>query len=361
MQKVLFKRLADWTVTALLLVVIFTSCEKDKDGSPDVPAGNMASGSIDPGEAGGGQLITLTGSGIGQIRSIVFEKNNVPAEFQPTLNTETSLIFHVPDTASGGSQNIIFTNVNGRELSVPFNVLAFPTVSAVSNYNFIEGTEITLTGTNLDDVNKIVFSGTTQEITIVSQSRKTLVIEMPATNIARAKLDITNVTGKMTTTQEFVSLSNNFLMFTDTWGAGAYNSGVQSWSWGSSVYGSTDFVKSGTQSLRVDYVDGGLSMFLGSDWGNPAKIFTDFHVPFPSYLSFWARAVGSDVTVVIQPDGGAGIFTGAGEQAVSIPADTWTYFKIPANFLTGKFARLNIKISGSTDKTVYFDDILWVK
>src|SRR6218665_2853289 len=186
MQKVFIKRLAGWGVAAMMLITTLSSCEKDKDGSPDVAAGNMSSGSIDPGEAGGGELITLTGAGIGQIRSIVFEKNNVPAEFQPTLNTETSLIFHVPDTASGGSQNIIFTNVNGRELSVPFNVLAFPTVSAVSNYNFIEGTEITLTGTNLDDVNKIIFISTTQEITIVSQSRKTLVIEMPATNIARA-------------------------------------------------------------------------------------------------------------------------------------------------------------------------------
>jgi hypothetical protein len=361
MQKVFLKQLAGSAIVALLMMISLSSCEKDKDGTPDVPAGDMASGSIEPGEAGGGQLITLTGSGIGQIHSIVFEKNNVPAAFQPTLNTASNLLFYVPDTASGGTQNVIFTNAKGKQLVVPFNVLAFPTVSAVSNYNFSEGTEITLTGTNLDDVSKVVFTGTTQEITIVSKARKALVLKMPATSIARAKLDITNVTGKMTTTQEFVSLSNNFQMFTDTWGPGAYNSGVQSWSWGCAAYPSTDFVKSGTHSLRVDYVDGGLSMFLGSDWGNPAKIFTDYHTPFPSFLSFWARAVGSDVTVSIMPDGGAGTFTGAGEQSVSIPAGNWTYFKIPANFLSGKFARLNIKISGSTDKTVYFDDLLWVK
>ena len=122
MQKVL-KNLAGWGLAAMLMTATFSSCEKDKDGSPEVSAGNMSSGSIDPGEAGGGELITLTGSGIGQIRSVVFEKNNVPAAFQPTLNTETHLIFHVPDTAFGGPQNVI---PMWTERNFPFRLQCWP-------------------------------------------------------------------------------------------------------------------------------------------------------------------------------------------------------------------------------------------
>jgi hypothetical protein len=73
MQKVFLKmKISGWSLAVLLLLATLSSCEKDKDGSPEVAAGDMSSGSIDPGEAGGGQLVTLTGSGIGQIRSIVW-------------------------------------------------------------------------------------------------------------------------------------------------------------------------------------------------------------------------------------------------------------------------------------------------
>jgi IPT/TIG domain len=218
MQKLFFHKIAGWCMTIFTIVILFSSCEKDKDGSPDIKAGNMASGALNPGEAGGGELLTLEGAGIGDIRSIVFEKNNVPAAFQPTLNTETHLIFHVPDTAYGGPQNVIFTNSAGKTLSVPFTVLAFASVSEASNYNFTEGVEITLTGNNLDDVSKVVFTGSTEAITVLSKERKKMVIKMPATQIARATLDITNSTGVTTTTQEFINLDKALKIFTDAYG-----------------------------------------------------------------------------------------------------------------------------------------------
>ena len=340
--------------------ITIASCEKEDDPYSEA-ADNPQANAIAPGQGPANTVLTVTGSNIGGVETISFSNGNIRAEFNPLFNTEGAVIFRVPTEAVPGPQDIVFTNNLGKEFKVAFNVLGLPAITEVSNYNFRASTQLTLTGKNLDDVSAIVLNGTSDAVTIVSKTATSLVITMPATTLAKTKLAITNLAGTSITDQEFVNLDNNFLMFTEDWGPGAYGSGVQSWSWGSNAYASSDFAKSGTKSLRVDYVDGGLSMFLGSDWGSPAKNFTDFHVPFPTYLSFWARAVGSSVTVVIQPDGGAGAFSGAGEQTVTIPADTWTYFKIPAGFITGQFARLNIKISGSTNKTVYYDDLLWVK
>jgi hypothetical protein len=349
------------SLLVVAFALAFTSCKKDSDGSPDVKPGTPVFESITPELAAGGEMITLKGTGLGDIRSIVFEKLNVPAFVMSTLNTETALLFRVPTDAEGGVQNIIFTNSEGKTLTVPFNVLAFPQVNTVSNYDFTEGMEITLTGTNLNDVSDVVLTGTSDHATIVSKTKKVMVIAMPATTATRATLDITNVTGKLTTNQEFVSITNNFIMFADDYGPGAYNSGVQSWSYGCSAYKVVDNFKTGGAALRVDYVDGGLSLFLGSDWGDPMHVFTEWFAPV--YLTFWAKGVGADVSLLIKTDSPPwdGTYSGAGEKTVSVPADVWTYFKIPSSTFTGKYGRLNIIISGTTNRSVIFDDLLYVK
>ncbi len=76
MKSIIVKTLTKLSLLLLTVSVILISCEKDGDGSPDMSAGAMSSGTIAPNSAAGGEVITLTGSGIGQIRSIVFDKNN---------------------------------------------------------------------------------------------------------------------------------------------------------------------------------------------------------------------------------------------------------------------------------------------
>jgi len=359
MQKIFFHKLAGRCIAVLAMVIFFSACEKDKDGTPDVKPGNMASGMLSPAEAGGGDLLTLSGSGIGDIRSIVFEKNNVPAPFTPTLNTESNLIFHVPDTAYGGSQNVIFTNSAGKTLSVAFNVLAFASVSDVSNYNFTEGVEITLTGNNLEDVSKVVFTGTAEEIDIVSKSRKTLVIKMPATEIARSTLDITNSTGKITTTQEFVNLDKALQIFTDGYGPDYGDN-----SWGDGAVISTTEFKSGTKSISKTYAKGNWHVFGFANWwpGTASD-------PAYKYFSFWVKGAAADHILYITGDKRTGGF-GNGDQSapVNVPANVWTYYKIPLSTLnlwaTGSpFNQIGFWIKGpdNQDEKFYLDDVILIK
>lgn len=355
-----------YTLLLLLSAVLYVSCTKgDSDGSWVAPAGNPVSAGFSPDSAANGELVTLKGTGLGDIRSIVFDKENVAASFYSTLNTETTIIFRVPDTAYGGEQKVIVTNSTGKQLILPFRVLAYPTVSSSSLYEFKEDTEITLTGTNLLDVEKVVLTGTTDEAEIIDQTSKSLTIKMPASNVVRTTLDITNATGKLVTSQEFIYIPNNFVAFDDDWGqAAAYGGTVQSWSWGCNPYPFADLKKDGEKSLRVDYTgdDGGLSLFLGADWGDPVlQGFSDYFKA--RHITFWARGDAADVNITIVPDGPwpTGSAQGSGSHTFTVLKDVWTYYKIPMSFITGGYSRLNFKIEGASDKTVYFDNILLVK
>ena len=356
------------TLAFFTSVLVFSACKKEKGMD------NPTSTQLSPGTGAAGEVVTLTGSDLANMQTIVFEKDNVPVLFNPTLNTPNAVIFRVPDTATGGQQNIVFTNTAGKQLLVPFNVLAYPKVTDVSNYNFESGNTLELTGINLEDVNKVVIHGTTDQATIVSKSKKKLVIKMPATNIVRANLDITNPTGMSTTTQEFVYRPNNFIVFDDDWGkAGAYGIGdIQSWSFNCSAYKSTAIApKGGASVLQVDYTKGGggLSTFLGCSWGTPIN--NTFNQQYKTaFITFWARTEEADVNITIVPDnpwsGGDiwGAATASGSKTVTVAKGKWTYFKIPADFITGDYSRLDFKIPGNGETvkiTVYYDDIIMVK
>jgi hypothetical protein len=359
MKRTFIKNIVNASLLIAALALPFNSCQKDSDGSPEVKPGTPVLESMTPDSAQGGALLILKGTGLGDMRSILFEKDSIPAGFLSTLNTETVLMFRVPTDAAGGEQNIIFTNSLNKSLSVPFRVLAYPQVNSVSNYDFETGSQITLTGYNLNDVTKVVLTGTTDEATIISKTKTQLVVEMPATAEFRATLSITNVTGTKATTQEFVSIPNNFIMYADAYGPGAYNAGIQSWSFGCNVSESSTEAKTGTKSLKVDYADGGLSLFLGSDTWADGHWFSDFFTP--TYLTFWAKAVGSNVDLKIVPDSPPWSGWATGQTMVNVPKDVWTYFKIPTTFISGSFGRLDIVIQNAVGKTVYFDDLLFVK
>lgn len=125
-------------VTACTLLLVACSKNDENDGSPKFKPGSMTFAAIDKDSASGGTLLTVKGSALGDIRSIVFDKNNAPASFYSTLNTDNAILFRVPDTAAGGNQQIVLTNSEGTTLNIPFRVLAYPTVNSVSNYNFVE-------------------------------------------------------------------------------------------------------------------------------------------------------------------------------------------------------------------------------
>lgn len=345
MKKIIISRIAAYLLLLGTSTWLLTGCEKDKDGSPDVKTGAMSSGTLAPASAAGGEVITLTGAGIGQIRSIVFDKNNVPANFTSTLNTESNLIFRVPDTAFGGPQNVIFTNADGKTLTVPFSVIALPNVTSAFPTDFETDSEITLTGNNLDDVSSVLLEGTTDAATIVSQSRKQMVIKMPASTANRAKLKLTNSSGVRITDMEFVNVSRALTVFTEQ-----LNNGFESWSWGGDFTASTDDKITGTKSLKAAYDPAG--SWGGMQLGNGGSI----DISTYKYFGFWVKGADVDKNVQFWLNWG-------NQKVITVPANKWTYFRYE---LATNYAGVNT-VNNVTfqifdnGKTLYFDNIMFFK
>lgn len=347
---------------ALLAGLAITSCQKDTDGSPQIGPGNPVATKIMPDSAAGGSAITLTGTGLGDIRTIMFEKQNVPAGFQSTLNSDGAIIFRVPTEASGGLQNIIFTNSAGQSLKVPFKVLAFPTVNTVSDYNFTKGTVITIDGNNLDDVTTVAVAdsvkGISDNATIVSKSKKQLVVQMPASTLNRGTLAITNSTGRVRTKQEFVNIDKAMQVFTDT-----YGTGFQDASWGDAGTISTKEAKDGKASATKTFQKGNWHLINFANWTGMA------YDPSYTYISGWIKGASADYSLYLTTDAAKAGFGGFDEKnRIDVKAGTWTYFKFKLSDIdfwtagsTLKQIGFRIKGPDKQDEAFYFDDILLVK
>lgn len=349
------KTIKNLKILLLAGVLIIVGCTKEEQ-SESKASSNPVADKLDPEKASGNTVLTLTGSGLGGITSVVFEKGNVPAPFNPTLNTDRALIFRVPDTANGGAQNIILTNRLGTQLKVPFNVVALPLVNTASNYNFVEGTEITLVGNNLQDVTSITIDGTAAAASIVTQTKKELVIKMPATTVNSAKLVLTNSTGPITTSQVFVNLDKAYKIFTDD-----YGNGFENGSWGPASVSSA-FAKSGVKSFKAGYNKGNWSADGFSNSNGVASM------PEYNYLSFWVKGASADYTLYVTGDARAGGYGNSDRSVpIAVPANVWTYFKIPMTTLElwkkGPMKQLGFWIEGpeKQDEAFYFDDVILVK
>jgi len=329
----------------LSVVFAFSACKKDGDGSPDYKAGSPATAiGIKPDSGSGGTTLTLTGTGLGQMRSIVFDNKNVPAPFQSTLNTEENIIFRVPDTAYGGPQNIIFTNVDGKVLKVPFRVLAYPVVSTIFPTDFIAGSTVTLMGSNLDDVTAVVLNGTSDAATIVSKSRGQLVITMPATTVNRGFLKITNATGTIVAPQEMVNVANASIVFDE-----ALQNGFQDWGWGGSYTASTDDKITGLKSFKGAYDPSG-------SWGGIQLGGGNINITTEKYFTFWAKGADIDKNVSVN-------LNWNNTKTITIPANKWTYFRytLATDFPGTTSVNTVVFQINDAGKTIYFDNIMLVK
>jgi hypothetical protein len=330
--------------------VLIFSCKKDSDGSNFSKAGNPVFGKISLDSGANGVVVSITGSDLGDIRNIIFSKGNVPASITPTLNTSSSIVFHVPDTAKGGSQNIVLTNSLDKSITVPFKVLAYAKVTAVSpSTDFGNGYVITLEGVNLDDVTDVKLTGTNDHATIVSKSSKQLVIKMPSSSVTSGTLDITNATGTSTTTDVFVNVDAAVAkVFTEDWDNGFVNN----WGWGFVTNGlvpTTAVAAAGTSSLQAGWDPSG-------SWGGiQQNSSTGVSLAGAKFLVFWVKAATSNIDVQVSLDWGAWY-------SFTAKASNWTYIKIPMSTWNNP-AKLNTFVAQikGTGQTIYFDDIMFIK
>jgi hypothetical protein len=343
------------TSVLLLASVSIWSCTKESE-PPAAASMNPVITAFSLEGATANELVSITGTGLGGIQYINFSKGNVAAAINPTLNTDRALLFRVPEDAVPGMQEISFTNSVGIEFKAPFRVLGFALITQVSNYNFTKGTELTLTGKNLEDVKQVLLTGTTTEATVKSKTATTVTIIMPAFDQPQTTLDIINESGPITTTQQFVAIDNAFKIFTE-----GYDNGFQDASWGDGGKISSEVAKSGTKSVYKDYAAGNWHQF-GFGWNaTPNNGY--------KFLSFWMKGGSKEVNLYISTQRSQGGFASFNEYAkIVVPADVWTYYKIPVDelqlWVTGEaFNQIGWRIQGpdGKDERFYIDDLILIK
>lgn len=333
----------------LILGLFVWSCSDEDSLSPSAQE-------VSPPQGASNELLTVTGKDLSNVETIYFDKENIKAVFNPNFNTGKAILFRVPADAVPGEQNIVFTNMDGTEFSIPFNVLGFANIISVSNYNFSANDQIVLTGKNLDDVSSVVFTGTTTEVEIISKTATTLTLKFPATTLNETTLEITNAAGLSRTTQSFVAIDNAFKIFTDN-----YAAGYQDASWGSGGVISTTEFKSGTASVYKDYAAGNWHQ-LGFGWTNTPN--NNY-----KYLSFWIKGASTTYDLYITTSASkSGFASFDSNTRITVPANDWTYFKIPVATLdlwstATEWNQIGWRIQGpdGQDERFYLDDVILVK
>ena len=319
----------------------------------------------------------IYGKNLGSTTQITF--NGVVAYFNRALITDNSLIVSIPTTVptvgSGATNKLVVTTLHGSATYSFVTLTPVPTITAVSDYDFWAGSQITLTGFGFATVSSVGLVGSTATCTIISQTDDQLTVQFPTgLTVNRTNLLLTYVynsagsTKTATSTQEFNDLDNAYTIFYKNTFQNAW--GDNSWSAPSGV--STNASHSGTASLEATYPSNGWKI---EGWANWYPSFT--YDPSYKYLTFWVKGGTQAQTLTLVGDqvaGGYGQNTSpAAIQQINVPPGVWTFYKIPlgtgngqlnfwANGTTAKQLGFFLKGQGSDpDETMYFDEVAFLK
>lgn len=322
-----------------------------------------------------GEYYLIEGSNLGSATSVTF--NGTIAYFDRAMVTDHSILVQIPGNVPffgpQATDSLMVTTLYGKAYYKFSIIPPPPTVSAVSNYDFYAGSQISLKGVGFSSVTSVGLSGSKATCTIVSQTDTTMTIQFPSSTVSQANLIFTYGGGTVTSTQEFVDLDNALPIFTDNFGP---NWG--SWSWGPSG-SSTQMAKTGTASFSAQY--GANSWWIDgfrAGGGGP----TD-GVPFSAgynYLVFWVYGGSVDEKIYIE-FGNEGFANGGANEIneYDVPPGVWTYYKIPisasnspllwntgpGNWSANSSQYLNTVAffmnSNSVKEQLYFDDVVLVK
>ncbi|MCB0629231.1 MAG: glycan-binding surface protein [Saprospiraceae bacterium] len=134
---------------------------------------------LSPSPVKAGAMLTVTGSDLDLVQEAVFGGNNRVSDFASQSADEIRLM--VPATAQDGELKVIVASLQEVSSADPV-VLAVPTITDVAPNPAKPGTDITLTGTDLDLVTSIFFGGDV-EGSIISQELEKLVATVPLTAV----------------------------------------------------------------------------------------------------------------------------------------------------------------------------------
>jgi hypothetical protein len=144
-----------------------------------------------------GENVTINGTYLNWIDKVTFAKDKMVKTF--VSQSQTQLIIKVPDDAQTGPLVFHYSGTDSADFQTTDTLkVTLPVTTAMSPNPVKPGTNLTITGTNLDLAKKVIFTGVSTPVTtFVSQSATQIVVAVPAT-AKKGKLTLEAASGVQT-------------------------------------------------------------------------------------------------------------------------------------------------------------------
>jgi hypothetical protein len=205
---------------------------------------------IDPASIKHTENLTINGTNLDLITSIVFSGNKTVTTFQ---KAESQIIVQVPVGATKGK--ITLHQASPITVLTPELTIILPVVTSLTPKPSTPGQDITLTGTNLDLVQKIGFPGVSTAVTtFVSQTATKIVVTVPE-GAVNGGLLFTTIHGYETPGPSFLVPTDDPSPLVMTLFDDGFKEGFGDWSWSlnSSQPLNEEQFKSGASAWKADF------------------------------------------------------------------------------------------------------------
>lgn len=305
--------------------------------------------SFSPNPVKHGTNLTITGTDLDLVKKVYF--NNVANAVTSFVSqSATQLVVTVPASTTKGKLTLEAASGIKTTSSTDLDV-ALPAITSMSPNPVAPDANVTITGTNLDLVSSVNFIGVPDAVTsFVSQSATQLVVKVPAASISgKLTLNVKNssLSVKSATDLSIIGSSVPPIIIYDDAVTSAWNGWIGGGWGGTHDYGNTSPVRSGSKSIKIDYVGG---------WGAPLQLGAA-NINLGGYTSLKLSIYG-DVG-----SGGKKVNVGlnnADGYTITIVEGVWTDYTIPlsSTAATTTLTDLIVKeFNGTGGFTIYVDNI----
>jgi hypothetical protein len=292
--------------------------------------------------------LTITGTDLDLTSKIIFTGGDTVTTF--VSQSATQIVVTVPSKTDKGKVTLVAASGVKTVSTSDLNVI-LPSITTMSPGVVATGSDLTITGTNLDLVKSISFVGVSTTVTsFVSQTPTQIVVTVPA-GAAPGKVTLfvlnSTLSVKSGTDLGIVGFAVTPIIIYDDALTAAWNGWVGGGWGGTKDLSNASPVKSGSKSARISYV---------GDWGVPLQL-GGANISLAGYTSLKVSIYGGTGS------NGQNVNIGFNEvdgKTVTLVEGAWTDFNIPLNQISSAttLSYLYIKkYSTNGDFTIYVDNL----